>query len=263
MPGGRTRVSSLATVHDRSEHAHFSSLRMVSRKMAVSTAVSAFALPLLVGAAIALTARGSLRSCVTSPRPPLFAGALVSPPGWCVCSRSRTRCVRTASGGVARVCRRPDSFPPVLQLFGCSPRLACHVRHLRCLWCEGPDIGDAVRGRPQACPGLHCEGPRRVGLDAARPRRKTILKLVKRIQHRGPDWSSLHADGENYLAHQASLPKTLGPTRLLALRCAWPTVAWPPRAVVTRCSWVWESRGAGQAVWRGPGRVNRRCASAQ
>jgi hypothetical protein len=33
--------------------------------------------------------------------------------------------------------------------------------------------------------------------------RKAILKLVKRIVHRGPDWSSLHADGENYLAHQA------------------------------------------------------------
>jgi hypothetical protein len=41
-------------------------------------------------------------------------------------------------------------------------------------------------------------------------RRKAILKLVKRIVHRGPDWSSLHADGENYLAHQARRP---------ALRC--------------------------------------------
>ena len=34
-------------------------------------------------------------------------------------------------------------------------------------------------------------------------RRATVLKLSKRIQHRGPDWSSLHADGENFLAHQA------------------------------------------------------------
>jgi len=33
------------------------------------------------------------------------------------------------------------------------------------------------------------------------------LKLSKRIQHRGPDWSSLHADGENFLAHQARREK--------------------------------------------------------
>ena len=33
--------------------------------------------------------------------------------------------------------------------------------------------------------------------------RKTILKLCKRIEHRGPDWSSVWGDGEgNYIAHQ-------------------------------------------------------------